>query len=447
MGAGRKYAHEEIARKLEDGATWAEIAAECGAGVKRLQTAHYEWRNRQKRAGETIPDRPSTEWESAVKVEIANPDGRRIQSLEDLCEVLQVDQEKWKVVSRMRGSAWEQHSTKKGIVTLFQVRADFIRNWDAELRAAEAAVAEMMEDAAGWAPTYPPIERPEFLDSEACCFMLNIYDPHLGMLAWGDEVGEDQDLKIAARDYSRAVGFLLGFARLYKVEVLEYVVGHDFLHVDSLAQGARGGQTAAGTPQDIDSRLAKMFTTGRRALVSGIDLARQIAPVRVRVVPGNHDRQQMYRMGEVLAAWYRKCEDVEVIYSPMRRTFGSYGANTFMFTHGEEYARHRDNLVTIFATECPPDIWVSGKYLEVITGHNHALKAGRYHPTFDAQESRKIRTISLPGLTASDAWHFEQAFKHNRAATARVYKKTGGIAGHHEFTISTDPDGPPAFLA
>lgn len=196
----------------------------------------------------------------------------------------------------------------------------------------------------------------------------------------------------------------------------------------------RGGITAAGTPQDIDSRLERIRTKIRVAVVRGIDLARTIAPVDVFLVPGNHDKASNYSLGEVLFAWYRNDDLVDVVYSPMKRKFYNFGKTTLMLTHGEEYRRGRDNLPMIMADECPPEWWVASHNgcRDILTGHNHIKLRGKYHPTSEINESRGIRTRSLPGLTPEDSWHFEQGYRHRRAATLLCYSAEGATVGEHE---------------
>ncbi len=161
------------------------------------------------------------------------------------------------------------------------------------------------------------------------------------------------------------------------------------------------------------------------------------------MIPGNHDEQTTYKLGEVLQAWYRNDPRVDVKYDvesedeaywPRRRQYYQYGHNALMFTHGMEYKRKRDPLPLLFATECPPMIWATTTHREVHTGHNHIRMSGRYQPEQDVTETRAIITRSLPGLTPEDAWHYQQGYKHAQAGTALVFRRSGGIAGLHEFT-------------
>lgn len=389
----------------------------------------------------------------------------RILSLEDLIKFFKVDTQRWQVRD-FRINKWEQHSVKKGVVPLYQVRANLIANLGEQQRVAQETLQQLIEDMKTHAPVYEqPVQLP-YPNEKRCTFcrkicvrgaamcdvcfcgtedidprppvlqVLSIRDPHIGMLAWGKETGKPYETDIAVRDYGNAVDYLLGFNKLYNVERILYPVGDDLMHVDGSAPGGtRGGATTAGTQQDIDSRLPRIFTAARRAIVTAIDKARLIAPVDVVIVPGNHDRQTMYKLGEVLQAWYRNDDRVTVTNDPKKRHFYDYGANVFMMTHGEEYRRMRDNLPLIFATECPPEKWVNKVSREIHTGHNHINLEGRYTPTSEANETRGIRTRSLPGLTPEDSWHTDEGYKHQRAATTLVYRKSGGIIGLHEFTL------------
>lgn len=470
-----KLNHPFIARCRERGDSWVTIAGAIGyeGEPDSLRRSHARWRQRnpsydpvadaiiRAARGETkctcediggtcdtcqplapVPGalgaRETREVESRT---LTATEVSRIRSLDELLEFFDVDTEQWTVLT-YKVNSWEsQQKAPDGsvrIVPLYQVKATLVRSFEAEADELRRVHEQLLEDLAAHAPRYElPAYRDLPVTDEPHLLEIAIHDPHIGMLAWGREVGQPYDSDIAVADYGAAVEHLLGVSSFYPIERILYIVGHDLLHVDAPGVNARGGTTAAGTPQDVDSRLARMFTYARRAVVAGIDRARLIAPVDVVVVPGNHDRESMYKLGEVLYAWYRNDDAVNVIYGPNKRKFYGYGRNAFMLTHGEEYRRKRDNLPMIFATECPAELWVQseGGCREVHTGHNHVMLRGGYYPTAEVDESRGIRTRSLPALTPPDSWHYEQGYKHQRAATALVYRKSGGVAGEHQFTL------------
>jgi hypothetical protein len=428
------------------GLSWKAVSHAIGGGEtpKSLALAYarrcYKQRQRvgdqSPRATNRFSEEEVTDRQELVGLFSAT-DIMRITTLDDLILLFAVDRTKWQVKS-YRINKWEQARSSGDdvkITPLYQVRAELVRSFDDQAEELGRIWDDITADTAKHAPQYHPPLRKALAEGEPCLLELAVMDPHIGMLAWSAETGgESYDSSLAVQDYGDAIRSLLEHAQLYPVEQILFVAGNDFLHVDGPGMGGqRGGSTTAGTPQDIDSRLAKMFTVARQALIAAVDQARTVAPVDVLFVPGNHDSQQTYRLAEVVAAWYRNDTDVRVIYGPGKRSYYGYGANALMFTHGEEYKRQRDNLPLIFATECPPELWVSAEHREIHTGHFHIKMEGRYTPTSDSTETRGIRTRALPGLTATDAWHATAGYQHRRTATALVFRRSGGIAGLHEF--------------
>jgi len=350
-------------------------------------------------------------------------------------------------VTSFRINSWEQHSVKRGVVTLYQVRATLVPKgaldspeviqgiWDDAMAdfekrcPAAKRVGYLMKP-----PVLKDPDNPQMLE-------IALMDPHLGMLAWAKEVDNDYDMEIGLTDYKRAFSRLLAMASHYNIEQILFLVGNDLFHVDAPGidpkGGSRGGATSKGTMQDFDTRLARMFTKVRRLIVECIEDALYVAPTTVQIVPGNHDRHTMYKFGEVIDAWFRHDENLNVRNPASVRDYFLYGGNLFMFTHGEEFKRKRDNLVSVFATECPPELWVEGKIREVHVGHNHINMEKLYtgEPYDLIWEGRATRVRSLPGLTPEDAWHYESGYKHQRRGTALVWHREGGLAGLHEFTL------------
>ena len=446
------YDHEKMASLRQQGWEWADIAVAHypGSTSKQLMQAHHVWKNKP-RDRELLPAAPTQE--PARNVEAPAPGNfqqtavlntdevKRIKSLDDLTGVFNVDLTRWQVVKFwITGNSWDQSVEKGTVAHQYKVTAEFGLRLESQVADLKACWDTFIAEARNYAPHYDAVPRTTYLVSEKVMGVIAVFDPHFGMLSWRAETGVDYDLGIAVQDYGAAVEGLLRVAGQYKLDKLLYIVGNDFLHVDNASFGGKGGATTAGTAQDIDSRRPKMFTRGRQALVRGIDQARMQAPVEVLVVPGNHDREEMYRMGEVLSAWYRNDPEVTVTFSPNKRKYVQYGANALMLTHGEDFKRKRDPLPLIMATEIEehiPGAWAASQkgYREILTGHNHAAFSGGYYPMADQTESRGVRVVSLAGLTPVDAWHFESGYRHHRAASFRAYYAAGGLAGFHEVMV------------
>jgi hypothetical protein len=376
-----RYPHHEIAAAREAGQTWDEIAGRNNWQPDLLRKSHSKWRLRR-----------------------------------------QTDQEPEPFIKQR----WlrDELGTHHVVYPAPPVDEDNVRRiW-----------LEFIEDAETHAPRQspPPLQPPP---SDPMLGVVNLYDAHFGMKVDGVETGEgSQDIHTISDEWKRAVDHMVGMGRMYEIERWLCPLGHDLSHVDHFFN--KTGVTKAGTPQDVDSRLWKIFTATRRAAVYMIDALRSTGrPVDVVMVPGNHDADVNYHLGETVAAWYRNDDHVTVENEPKKRKYYGWGRCAIMLYHGELYLKQKgQSPPLIFATECPADIWVAseGGSREILSGHFHKRQLGRYTPTSDVDEERAIISRSLPGLTATDQWHYASGYLHKRAGTLLVYKKDGGVYASHE---------------
>jgi hypothetical protein len=250
-----------------------------------------------------------------------------------------------------------------------------------------------------------------------CLLELPIMDVHLGKLAWGKETGEDYDLKIAVELYKKTIIDLLEKVEHLDlpIELIEFPVGQDFFHVDNAEN-----KTTAGTPVDVDTRFLKMFDEGIEALVWAIEELRQIAPVNVRWVCGNHDKTIGYFAIAYLSAFFRDCDGVSVDLSKEFRKYVHYGVNLIGFSHGKEGKR----IETLMQQE-QPEAWGNSVFREWHLGDLH-------HEESKEVGGVKIRRIS--SITAIDAWHAEKGFRALRTAQAFIWDKEKG----KQFTIDSN---------
>ena len=244
-----------------------------------------------------------------------------IKTLDDLLKYCKVDLDKWEVSKHVVGS-WGSDKNEN-----FQVKV-WLKKREDKVNLL-SILKEFREEAEHHAPEYEPIKHSIESDN---ILELSIHDFHLGSLVWGKETRDlDYDIKIAKELYINAVDYFLDHAKSYNPEKIVFLVGSDFYNVDNAAN-----TTSAGTPQSEDSRFQKTFTDGWRLVVDAIDMCREIANVDVIVIPGNHDFERSYYMGEVLNAWYDKCNNVNIDNGPETRKYYEYGSNLIGFSHGLE---------------------------------------------------------------------------------------------------------------
>lgn len=253
---------------------------------------------------------------------------------------------------------------------------------------------------------------------------LDIFDLHIGKLSWDKETGEDYDIDIAVKRYNKAVSEIVNSIDMTQVEKILLPIGNDMLNIDN-----KQGTTTMGTPQSTDSRFGKMFRTAKRLMISTIDKLSALAPVDVIIVPGNHDEQTMFTLGEVLDAWYNNNKEVNVFNSPKLRKYYKYGKNMIMFTHGDK-EKHQE-LGMIAATE-EPNMWAETLFREVHVGHLHKSKVISY-TNVDEFQGFKVRI--LPSLSGTDAWHYSKGYMAAKAATGFLWDKEKGLVSNHYFNI------------
>lgn len=341
----------------------------------------------------------------------------RVLTLEQLLRKCEVSEAEWEVVEHVVNK-WDQHSVAAGLVELYQVKARLKRREDTKplialLNTIEAKIKKH-------AIAYPKHSYPK-TSGEPHLYEISLVDAHFGKHAWGKETGgDDYDLAIAEQRFCAAIDDLLHKSAGFNLEEILLVIGNDLLQVDN-----EDNETTRGTRQDVDSRYKKVFTQAGDAQVWAIERCLERAPVRVVVVPGNHDRLSAFQIGRYLEAWFRKARDVTIDNSPPLRKYVRYGTTLLGFSHGSE-EKHAD-LPLIMAEERKED-WAATTHREWHLGHYHTRKETRY---VAGDTFKGVGVRILPSLCEADAWHYEKGYVNSpKAAEAYLWGRESGYAGH-----------------
>lgn len=240
--------------------------------------------------------------------------------------------------------------------------------------------------------------------------LISLYDIQIGRMGFGgDGTAYTVDL------YKDVLADLMGAISTYDLEEIVFVLGNDFANYDNVM-----GATTAGTYQEQDVNWKFGIDEQCNLAVYTIDQLRSIAPVKVIMVSGNHDRFSNYFLGKFVEGWYRECEDVDVDNLRDYRKYYRYGSTAFMFTHGNE--ENKNMIPAIFATE-GVDVFVGAKHREVHMGHYHQRKD--YFQTVTEEFGIYVRV--LPSLSSSSDWESMKGFiLHNRVGIAHIYDKDKG---------------------
>jgi hypothetical protein len=362
----------------------------------------------------------------------------RLHTLEDLIDFFQVDLNVWEVESwtankwevghapRAMGGdvanygGWHREDATFKIEPLYQVKARFRKK--RKVLAARAEIAALLEDAKQQAPYYAPLLRmPAASD---LLLEISLFDAHFGKRSWPEETGADPyDLDIAEREYGEALEQLIERTRHHTFREILFPVGNDGINSEA------DGDTTAGTRQDNDGRHIKVFRAFRRSVTRAIDRLRQVAPVVVKTVPGNHDRNAILYLGELLSVQYENTPDVTLDTSPMLAKYHEFGRNMLLFTHGSE-ERHED-LPLMMATD-QSEMWGRTIFREAHVGHLHHTRMN----VKAVGEKMGVRVRILPSLCPTDAWSRMRGYVNSlRGGEAFVWDGRHGLVENQHFTI------------
>lgn len=341
---------------------------------------------------------------------------REITSLEELVAFFRIDLSVWEV-ERWVANQW-QVGTSDGegnlkVTPLYQVKA-WLKKRTAAI-AARSEIAEAIEAGkrvmarGAWKiATKKPRKEPGSL------LCMGIMDPHFGKMCWARETGwENYDVDIARKCVSDAVADLLAQATAmpYPIDKILLPLGNDFFHVDNGKH-----ETTGGTPQDVDGRWQKSYRAGREAAMEMIRTLVDIAPVHVSIVPGNHDEETMFCLGDALEMVFESAKHVAVDNSPKLTKYFEWHSGLIGMNHGKDIKPAR--LSGVMAAECR-EAWGRTTWREWFIGHWHSKGEAMFAPVSEEQGVR-IRTI--PSLTPPDAWHARKGYVGNvRAAECLVY--------------------------
>lgn len=396
---------------FESTGSWDEaaLAVEPDVGKRLLGNTLRSAVRRAEARGELAP-------EPAVRVESSGggfsasiPAGA---SFDEMVERLGVDLSQWRV-TRWTGGGWGgPDADEHGHVRLWfePIEPELDRE----------VAEELVEFMAQHAPRYEPLPPPP--PGADHVLEVALFDVHLGMRAWAEETGTHYDHEEARRIVRGAIATTIARAKPYGVGEILLPIGGDWLHVDR-PLGTSGGSTQRGTPQDTSAHVRMIWRLATEALIEVIDLLRLEAPVTVVIVPGNHDQESLFHLGDVVRAHYRLDDRVTVNNDPSSRRYLLRGEVLLGYAHGDE--EKGSDLPLLMATEAP-ELWAAAKIREWHIGHYHR-KQERQAIAVDERGGVRIRV--MPSLAGRDAWHARQGYLHQRTTESLIWHPRRGLAG------------------
>lgn len=364
LHAARRYLGEALQVGKTQRNEWTiRLLKEAGLKQKKLEDEQSE-----KTTVEQVGD------EFSAEVEVS-----RAKTLQEVIELCKVDQDRWEpkgfsVTRKKNGFGWSARFVKRGGSVASN---DFVKDLKRELLQ--------------YSPTVEKIQYKT--DNAKSLLEICIFDAHLGKFCWALESGDNYDLKLGKRAYVDALYDLVAKAlKAGPIKRIVFPVGNDYLTCDN-----QNLTTTALTPQSVDSRFPKIFREARELLVESINYLKQIAPVDVIVVAGNHDQNSMLHMGDALECWFHNDKNVTIDNRPVPRKYYRYGQNLICYAHGDKI--NHKKLPMLAAVEC--DDWSQCKYREWHIGHLHHEKV---------VEENGVKTRIIPSITGTDEYHSSHGY-------------------------------------
>ena len=236
----------------------------------------------------------------------------------------------------------------------------------------------------------PEIVAPSPAQQTGLSVVVGPADFHWGMLSDPVETGHTYDKPTARKRLRQTTEDLMGLLPSQPQEVVIAICG-DFLHCD----GGPGGRTSKGTPLDVDGSALEIMISGAEILREYVDTWAHVAPCRVVITPGNHDRRSSVALLMAALAAYRGSERVQVVADFKDRAYLDIGSTLACFSHGDK--RAAKHMPAIFGAEN----WGRGSHRMSVTGHKHHMRS--------ANEAG-LWSFQMPSLTSPDAWHHGEGF-------------------------------------
>jgi len=375
-----------------------------------------------------IPKQEIIKNEKKDSLIVSVKDSTRVKSLDDLVKSCNVDLETWEVDWFDVGTYEVTGFDKKRrpiTVTMYRTKAKFkkIDVWKNIPKLKEDLKQDLFESFQSYAfrPTYKINSK----GGEKYLLEIGAYDLHLGKLGIS---GDDYSLDVARTRLHDAIDSLFHRARGFKIEEIVFVVGNDFLNVDKAKPFA---STTAGTPQNNSVSAYDAYRFGRKLLVECVNALSQKAPVRVVVVPGNHDEESMLHMGDALEAIYENTPHITVDNSRALMKGYVYGECLLIFDHGHRVKNYK-NLASVISQRFR-EVWSTVKHIEVHRGHLHSLKTGVMG---QVEELNGIAVRHLGSMSPTDQWHDDSGYiSAIKRAHAFVWHKKDGMQCEYYYNV------------
>lgn len=402
----------EILELIDSGMTNREVASAAKVAVGTVSKVRTGYRNSKSKDLPGEVNMPvDSRGETAGDTTIVTPD--KPLTVDEMAELFGIDMKVWTPV-HVKSNQWQgfykgrtdwtktkdsgSKTVKHEKVALFQTTVTWKRIMGESL---QLMLLDFFREHAKALPKSALPKTRKQPAGEGQMVAWGLWDAHLGLYAWADEVGESMDLTKAVSRVTNSVDDMVVELAAYPIEEIVMPVGNDFMHYDNVRQRTTFGEHHL----DADGRYAKVLTSGLRCLIYMVERALEVSPrVKVLYVPGNHDLHSSYALCVALSQRFRNDDRVTFDLSANPRKYVTFGGTLLGFDHGQ--GCNAQKLAQIFAAECHAE-WSASTYREVQIGHTHQKRVTEFE---SVTPTNGVTVRVNPALSNVDSWHHNKGF-------------------------------------
>lgn len=312
----------------------------------------------------------------------------------------------------------------KGVSQYLDENNNVVRQWVKSEIDKETTIIEDFREMLKELPTYSLFEPSVQTNYQDTLCVYPLGDPHIGMLAWANECGEDWDLDIAESTFRKMFDIIISKTPPSEIALLS-VLG-DTLHYDNLE-----GMTARSRHiLDTDGRYPKMVRACVYIVLNMVNsLLQYHKEVVVDIVQGNHDDVGSIWLKELLSRVYELNPRVKIVDQQGPIHVIEFGKVLIASHHG--HTMKMEKLPITIASDYS-EAWGRTKHRYCLTGHiHHDSKLKHVGMEYTGMEVESFRT-----LATKDSYATWGGWRSKRDTKAIVYHKELGEI--ERYTASVD---------
>lgn len=406
--ANSYYARVAIAWDLSPGAVKTKVSRmltllgfQAGdRGFPRLKKELIQSQN--------IPEKKSYK-ETADGASIEYEGRQSITSEEQAIAFFQIDTERW-VVRELQHRSWDVTTKSGSVYTNYYTSVKL-----APRKKTFEQIKRQLREAV---PRINLKVKHRSVKGLVCEMMIT--DLHMGKMGFDPETMEFMwSPEQATEVYYNAINHFVNNCP-DKIAYILLPTGNDLLNINSDTN-----TTKRGTPQMTGEFFQRLFTFTRKMVSHTIDtLVSQVAPVHVKMIPGNHDEDAVFHLGDALLARYESQPHIHIDNELIRRKWHRFGQNLIGWDHGHNF-RFNEAYKAV-SQDCPRDFGET-KYRYFRLGHLHKNMRSETWQGKTLDEINGVEVEICPALTPTDAWHYKNLYIGNiRRAKSFFYDEQYG---------------------